>query len=211
MVCIVHRRCSVHGWKLLCIVLLALATIASWAAAADSVCASGDVEQGTCSMPTESHSYETMCSDSFGGIHELAQLALSDALAFVPRAWSWIEIASKCVYAIDTLKLPSLAASSSSDLQGHMSSVLRRVMSMDKEPLGPPPGACKKLVWKKKTFANIFRATINGGGLHPQLNIKASQRYGEIADPRATLTLARRTLLITPPVTTARSQAQCSG
>ena len=33
----------------------------------------------------------------------------------------------------------------------------------------------------------------------------------QIADPRATLTLARRTLLITPPITTARSQAQCSG
>jgi hypothetical protein len=190
MVCIVHRRCSVNGWKLLCIALLAVATIAPWAAAADaSVCASDAVDEGTCSTPSGSLSYETMCSDSFGGIRELTQLALSDALAFVPRAWSWIEMASKCVYAIDTLKLPSLAASSSSDLQEHMYSILRSVVSMDKDPLGPPPGACKKLVWKKKTFANIFRATINGGGLHPQLNIKASQCSVEIADPRITLTL----------------------
>jgi hypothetical protein len=127
-------------------------------------------------MRNESKSYETMCSDSFDGIQELAQLELSDVLAFVPRAWSWIEMASKCVYAIDTLKLPSLAAFSSMTLQGHMLSVLRSAMSKDKEPLGPPPGACKKLVWKKKTFANIFRATVSGGGLHPQLLIKVSLR-----------------------------------
>ena len=189
MACIVRRRCSVNGWKLLALLALA-ATATSWAAAADaSACASGDVGQGSCSARNESQSYESLCSDSFGGVHELAQLALSDALAFVPRAWSWFEMASKCVYAIDTLKLPSLAASSAATLQGHMYSVLRNVMSIDKEPLGPPPAACKTLVWKKNIFADIFRATTNGGGLYPQLYIKASQCSVEIADPRATLTL----------------------
>jgi hypothetical protein len=193
MACIARRRCSINGCKLRYsyLALLALAATAmSWAAAADaSACASGDVEQGTRSTRKESQSYEFLCSDSFGGVHELGQLALSDALAFVPRAWSWFEMATKCVYAIDTLKLPSLAAYSSTDLQVHMASVLRSVMSVDKEPLGPPPHACKTLVWTNKTFADIFRATTNGGGLHPQLNIKASQRRVEIANPRATLTL----------------------
>lgn len=45
-------------------------------------------------------------------------------------------------------------------------------MSLDKEPLNLPAGACKKLIWKKKTFTNIFHATVTGGGLHPQISIK---------------------------------------
>jgi hypothetical protein len=166
----------VRIWKLLLVALLALAACASCAAATDAgACVAGDGEQGVCPTTNEGQIYDIICRDSFGSIQEVALLAQSHALAFVPRAWEWIELASKCVYAIDTLKLSSLATYSSSNLQEHITSILRSVMSLDKEPLGPPAGACKKLIWKKKNFANLFRATIIGGGLHPELKIKVSQ------------------------------------
>jgi hypothetical protein len=138
-----------------------------------STCAAGiDAERPACVQTNDGRCYDTVCRESLDEIVEVERLAAADPLAFVPRAWAWIEAAGKCVYAIDILKLPSLSAFSSPTLQTHIESLLRSALSADSAPLTPPAGACNKLIWKKKTLVKIFRATINGG-IHPELKIKA--------------------------------------
>ena len=140
-----------------------------------SVCAAGKREDGSaCVVANDGQCYEKLCSEAFDKFHEISQLAQSDALAFAARAWAWIEAAGKCVYAVDSLKLPSLVSKSSAVLEGHIASMMRSVLPSVKVPVALPQAACKKLLWKKKTLVNIFHATIEGGGIHPELKIKAS-------------------------------------
>ena len=127
-----------------------------------------------CVVANDGQCYEKLCSEAFDKFHEISQLAQADPLAFAPRAWAWIEAAGKCVYAVDSLKLPSLMSKSSAILEGHIASMMRSVLPVDNEPVALPQAACKKLLWKKKTLVNIFHATIKGGGIHPELKIKAS-------------------------------------
>lgn len=127
-----------------------------------------------CVVANDGQCYEKLCSEAFDKFHEISQLAQADPLAFAPRAWAWIEAAGKCVYAVDSLKLPSLISKSSAVLEGHIASMMRSVLPVDNEPVALPQAACKKLLWKKKTLVNIFHATIKGGGIHPELKIKAS-------------------------------------
>ena len=51
---------------------------------------------------------------------------------------------------------------------------MRSVLPVDKEPVALPQAACNRLLWGKKTLVNMFHATIKGGGIHPELKIKAS-------------------------------------
>ena len=140
-----------------------------------SVCAAAKSEDGSaCVVANDGQCYEKLCSEAFDNFHEISQLAQAGALAFAPRAWAWIEAAGKCVHAVDSLKLPSLMSKSSAILEGHIASMMRSVLPVDKEPVALPQAACKKLLWKKKTLVNIFHATIEGGGIHPELKIKAS-------------------------------------
>jgi hypothetical protein len=156
---------------------------ATFAAAADAgTCSGSDREQGTCSSAKETSgpSYDTLCRASFERIDELNHLAQSDSAVFVPRAWAWIEEAGKCVHAIDNriIDEPPIIAepspSSSSTLKSHIVAFLRSVLSLDTSALTPPPGACAKMLLakKKKSLRKFFTATVPGGGLHPDLNIK---------------------------------------
>ena len=140
-----------------------------------SVCAAAKSENvSACVGANDGQCYEKLCSEAFDKFHEISQLAQSDALAFAARAWAWIEAAGKCVYAVDSLKLPSLMSKSAAVLEGHIASMMRRVLPVDKEPVALPQAACKKLLWGEKTLVNMFHATVNGGGIHPELKIKAS-------------------------------------
>lgn len=143
-------------------------------------CAVGNEVQGACAVTREGQRYEAICRQSFDEIHELEQLVQSGEVAFLPRAWAWIEAAGKCLYAIEKKGLPAPAPSSAATLQRHITDVLRTVLSADKILLSPPPGACKKLVWKKKNLVKIFRATINGG-VHPELKLKVLTRHKHAA------------------------------
>jgi hypothetical protein len=151
--------------------------LATFAAAADAgTCNGSDREQGTCSSAKEMSgpSYDILCRASFERIDELNHLAQSDAAVFVPQAWAWIEEAGKCVYAIDNHIIAEPSPSSSSTLKSHIVAFLRSVLSLDTSALTPPPGACAKMLLakKKKSLRKFFTATVPGGGLHPDLNIK---------------------------------------
>jgi hypothetical protein len=156
--------------------------LAAVAAAADiGMCSDSDGKQGTCpsTRDRDGDSYDILCRASLERIDELNQLALSDAAAFVPQAWAWIEAAGKCVYAIDNHIIAEPSPSTSSALQSHLFTFLRSVLSLDKTPLTPPSGACDKLLLakKKKSLRKLFDATIPGGGLHPDLKIKVHAHH----------------------------------
>lgn len=162
------------------VVCLALLTcLVSLAAASDiGLCIDADGERETCSSTKDrdGNSYGTLCRESIERIDELQQLAQSDATAFVPQAWAWIEAAGKCVYAVDNHLVPASSSSlSSATLQSHIVTTLRTVLSLDKSPL-TPTGACDKLAFtkKKKSLKKIFDATILGGGWHPDLKLKVN-------------------------------------
>jgi hypothetical protein len=140
-----------------------------------SVCAAAKREDGSaCVVANDGQCYEKLCSEAFDKFHEIRQLAQADARAFAPRAWAWIEAAGKCVHAVDFLKLPSLTSQSSGVLEGYIASMMRSVLPVDKEPVALPQAACNRLLWQKKTLVNMFHARIKGGGIHPELKIKAS-------------------------------------
>ena len=157
-------------------ITLVVCLVAVAAAADVGMCSGSDGAQSTCanSKDRDGDSYDSLCRASFERIDELNQLAQSDAAAFVPQAWAWIEAAGKCVYAIDNRIIAEPSPSSSTTLQSHIVTFLRAVLSLDKSPLTPPPGSCAKLLLakKKKSIRKLFDAVIPGGGLHPDLKIK---------------------------------------
>jgi hypothetical protein len=155
--------------------------LATFAAAADAgTCSGSGSGQGSCpnSVEMDGPSYDILCHASIERIDELKHLAQSDAAVFVPQAWAWIEEAGKCVYAIDRHIIAEPSPSSSSTLKSHIVAFLRSVLSLDSSALTPPPGACAKMMLarKKKSLRRFFDATVPGGGLHPDINIKVCAR-----------------------------------
>lgn len=165
---------------LLVVCLFILASAIGIRADDAGTCAVGNEVQGACVVTGEVERYEAICRQSFDEIQELEQLMQSGEVAFLPRAWAWIEAAGKCLYAIQKKGLSAPASSSAATLQRHITDVLRTVLSADKILLSPPAGACKKLVWKKKNLVKVFRATINGG-VHPELKLKVFTRHKHAA------------------------------
>ena len=159
----------------LCLATFAAAADAAAAAAAADAgsCNASDREQSTCasSKGMAGPSHDILCRASLERIDELNHLAQTDAAGFVQQAWTWIEDAGKCVYAIDNSIIAEPSPSSSSTLKSHIVTFLRSALSLDTSALTPPPGACAKMLLtkKKKSLRKFFVATVPGGGLHPDL------------------------------------------
>jgi hypothetical protein len=127
--------------------------------------------QGSCLR-----SYQAFCSDSFETIDKLLKSLETDPADFTLRAWEWVEAAGICVYAMDKHNISLPSASSSLHLFEQLVSVLRMVLATDRSAAQPPPGACHKLIWKRKSFVKSFLAAVNGG-IHPALKLRVRPHF----------------------------------